>query len=72
MTDIGLHGYRTRVLVQGEGSPTALVHGTPFDLGSWDPLVAELPGRTTIRSDARGHGSASGVLVPGGPSSGRT
>ena len=65
MTDIDLRGYRTRLLDQGEGPPTVLVHGTPLDLGSWDPLVAELKGRRTIRYDVRGHGSAADVPVPG-------
>ncbi|HEY0932926.1 MAG TPA: alpha/beta fold hydrolase [Trebonia sp.] len=67
MTDneIELRGHRTRLVDDGAGSPLVLVHGTPFDLGSWDPLVAALAGRRTVRYDVRGHGSAKGVPVPG-------
>lgn len=63
MTVVG--GYRTRLLDQGRGEPMVLVHGTPLDLGSWGPLVAELGGRRTVRYDVRGHGAAKGVPVPG-------
>ena len=60
-----IRGYRTRLLDQGRGEPMVLVHGTPLDLGSWDPLVAALSVRRTIRYDVRGHGVAKGVPVPG-------
>ena len=58
-------GYRTRVVDAGTGEVLVLVHGTPFDLRSWDPLVAALGDRRTVRYDVRGHGSAAGVPVPG-------
>jgi 3-oxoadipate enol-lactonase len=64
---VELRGYRTRVLDEGESEGEAaafvLVHGTPFDLRAWDPLVAALRAHRTIRYDARGHGSAAGVAV---------
>jgi 3-oxoadipate enol-lactonase len=60
-----IRGYRTRLVDEGRGTPLVLVHGTPLDLSSWDPLVGALGGRRTVRYDARGHGSAAGVPVPG-------
>jgi pimeloyl-ACP methyl ester carboxylesterase len=57
-------GYRTRVVDRGAGDALVLVHGTPFDLRAWDPLVAALADRRTVRYDVRGHGSAAGVPVP--------
>jgi 3-oxoadipate enol-lactonase len=64
---IGIRGYDTRFVDEGRGAPIVLVHGTPLDLTSWDPLVAALDGRRTIRYDVRGHGAAEGVPVPGYP-----
>ncbi|MDT7553810.1 MAG: 3-oxoadipate enol-lactonase [Pseudonocardiales bacterium] len=64
-TEVVLRGYRTRLVDQGEGAAVVLVHGTPLDLACWEPLVGELNGRRTIRYDARGHGCAKGVPVPG-------
>jgi pimeloyl-ACP methyl ester carboxylesterase len=61
---VTIGGYRTRVVDQGAGEVLVLVHGTPFDLRSWDPLVAVLGDRRTVRYDVRGHGSATGVPVP--------
>jgi 3-oxoadipate enol-lactonase len=60
-----IRGYTTRLVDEGRGTPSVLVHGTPLDLSSWDPLVAALHGRRTVRYDVRGHGSAKGVSVPG-------
>lgn len=58
-------GYRTRVRDEGAGRPVVLLHGTPFDLRAWDPLVDALGGRCrTVRFDARGHGVATTVPVP--------
>ena len=34
------------------------------DLTCWDPLVAALGNRRTVRYDVRGHGTAAGVPVP--------
>jgi 3-oxoadipate enol-lactonase len=62
---VQVNGYRTRVVDQGAGEPLVLVHGTPLDLSSWDPLLDALPDRRTIRYDLRGHGSAARVPVPG-------
>jgi 3-oxoadipate enol-lactonase len=58
-------GYRTRVVDEGRGDAVVLLHGTPFDLRAWDPLVTAVAGRRrTARFDARGHGAASDVGVP--------
>jgi len=55
-------GYSTEVLDEGAGRPVVLLHGTPFDLRAWDPLVRALAGRCrTVRFDARGHGAATAV-----------
>jgi 3-oxoadipate enol-lactonase len=52
-------GYRTRLLEDGTGAPVVLLHGTPFDVQAWQPVVDALDGsRRAIRFDARGHGSA--------------
>jgi 3-oxoadipate enol-lactonase len=48
--------YRTRLADRGDGPPTVLIHGTPLDSGTWDPL--ELPGRRLLAYDLRAHGSA--------------
>jgi pimeloyl-ACP methyl ester carboxylesterase len=61
---VSIAGYRTRVVDQGTGEVIVLVHGTPFDLRSWDPLVAALRERRTVRYDVRGHGSAAGASMP--------
>ena len=59
-------GYSTRVHDEGTGRTVVLLHGTPFDLRAWDPLVGALAGRCrTVRFDARGHGAATAV-PPGG------
>ncbi|WP_433782669.1 alpha/beta fold hydrolase [Actinomycetospora sp. CA-101289] len=59
-------GYRTSVLDSGEGRVVVLLHGTPFDLRAWLPVVRALGGRVrTVCFDARGHGSAVDVPVPG-------
>jgi 3-oxoadipate enol-lactonase len=55
-------GYSTTVLDEGAGRAVVLLHGTPFDLRAWDPLVGALAGRCrTVRFDARGHGVATAV-----------
>lgn len=64
-TETEFRGYRTRLVDDGLGAPLVLVHGTPLDLTSWDPLVTALNGRRTVRYDIRGHGSAKGVPVSG-------
>ena len=57
-------GYRTRLLEDGTGAPVVLLHGTPFDVRAWQPVVDALDGsRRAIRFDARGHGSAVDVPV---------
>ena len=57
-------GYRTRVLDGGGGRVVVLLHGTPFDVRAWDPVVRALDGRCrTVCFDARGHGSATDVPV---------
>jgi pimeloyl-ACP methyl ester carboxylesterase len=61
---LSIAGYRTRVVDRGTGEVLVLVHGTPFDLRSWDRLVLALGDRRTVRYDVRGHGSATGVAVP--------
>jgi 3-oxoadipate enol-lactonase len=59
-------GYRTRVLEEGAGDVLVLIHGTPLDTRAWDPLVPLLRGRRrVVRYDARGHGTARSVPVPG-------
>jgi pimeloyl-ACP methyl ester carboxylesterase len=36
---VELRGYSPRLVDDGQGYPIVLVHGTPLDLNSWDPLV---------------------------------
>ena len=58
-------GYRSLLVEEGQGEAVVLLHGTPFDLHAWDPLVTAIGGRRrTVRFDARGHGSATDVPVP--------
>jgi 3-oxoadipate enol-lactonase len=57
-------GYRTRLVEDGTGAPMVFLHGTPFDVRAWQPVVDALDGsRRAIRFDARGHGSAVDVPV---------
>lgn len=59
-------GYRTRVLDRGGGRVVVLLHGTPFDVRAWLPVVRAVDGRCrTVCFDARGHGSATDVPVAG-------
>src|SRR4028119_1526820 len=52
-------GLRTVLRDEGQGRIVVLLHGTPFDVRAWDPLVGALGGRCrTVRFDARGHGTA--------------
>jgi pimeloyl-ACP methyl ester carboxylesterase len=52
------------VWVRGHGRPIVLVHGSPTDHGTFDPLVDELVGDfTTFALDRRGSG-ASGDVAP--------
>jgi 3-oxoadipate enol-lactonase len=57
-------GLRTLLRDEGQGRIVVLLHGTPFDVRAWDPLVGALDGRCrTVRFDARGHGTATAVPV---------
>ncbi len=57
-------GLRTSLRDEGQGRVVVLLHGTPFDVRAWDPLVGALGGRCrTVRFDARGHGTATAVPV---------
>jgi pimeloyl-ACP methyl ester carboxylesterase len=57
-------GYRTGLRDDGHGAPVVLLHGTPFDMRAWQPVVGAMNGsRRAIRFDARGHGSAVDVPV---------
>lgn len=49
---------RLSVTESGEGSPLVLLHGFPQHSGVWDAVVAELPGRRSIRPDLRGAGAS--------------
>lgn len=65
LIDLG-PGYRTRVREDGAGDVLVLIHGTPLDSRAWDPLVPLLrERRRVVRYDARGHGTARSVPVPG-------
>jgi len=57
-------GYRTVLLDDGDGPPVVLLHGTPFDVRAWQPVVDILVGSCrAIRWDLRGHGAAVGTPV---------
>src|SRR4028119_901963 len=57
-------GLRTLLRDEGQGRVVVLLHGTPFDVRAWDPLVGALGGGCrTVRFDARGHGTATAVPV---------
>jgi 3-oxoadipate enol-lactonase len=58
-------GYRTVLLDDGDGPPVVLLHGTPFDVRAWQPVVDTLVGSCrAIRFDLRGHGAAVDTPVP--------
>ena len=59
-------GYRPTLIDRGSGRPVVLLHGTPFDVRAWEPMAELLDGTNrTIRFDARGHGSATNVVIGG-------
>jgi len=53
-----LGGVRVSVTVDGDGPPLLLLHGFPQHGGAWDAVVAQLPGRRSIRPDLRGAGAS--------------
>lgn len=61
---LSLHGLRVAMRVQGKGDPLLLINGMTRPQQSWDPLVAQLSGRTVVSFDAPGVGASPTPMLP--------